>query len=467
MGARKSTRVDEWQSKPSKMRIAAMRIIWGESPITAPSVRHKKGCPRPAECCGAGEGNVWLVPSETTSDRYTVNLRTRVCTCRYWRDRRAWCKHLEAARIWKAYVLSGEKPPAAVGLEEVPNPYRQEPWYDALCAREEQIVRELARCLGRQFGVVRAEKRKNNAGRRGYALGDFLACGIVAGYLNRPSRKAIPLFAVETGLVRGDRAPSPPTLRRAMKRRAFRRAVGQAREMVAMCARDVDTVFSLDGTVMKTPLSRIHLRRLPGGKPRVTLKVLNCKVHLAVGIETFVVYGVHVVDGDENDQKGFVPTMDQFAHFVRLGAVLADAGYGKAEHFEYVGRRGGKPLIDLSDIPGRAPMEGKPYYNAALKAQQEGDEEWARAYGYRWLSESANSSFKRTVKRVIRARYEETREVEVELAVLAFSLKWLAHARAKHGIEIPWADARALSLIDEVVERCRGRRRRRTEEEAA
>ena len=33
---------------------------------------------------------------------------------------------------------------------------------------------------------------------------------------------------------------------------------------------------------------------------------------------------------------------------------------------------------------------------------------------------------------------------------------------AQGRVDIPWADTKALSLIDEVVERCRGRRLRRT-----
>jgi Transposase DDE domain/SWIM zinc finger len=461
MPANKSARVDEFKSKPSKLRIAAMRIIWGDEPITAPRARKKP------DARAATDQNVWLVPSEKTSQRYTVNLARKTCTCPYWRDRRTWCKHLEAARIWKAKVQLDEEPPVAVGLESVPNPYKQEPWYDALSAREEEIVRELARCLGAHFGVVRSENRKSNAGVPGYAVGDFLACGIVAGYLNRPSRKAIPIHAVQTSLVRGGRAPSPPALRAAMRRPALRDAARRAQRMVAMCTSKVDTVFSLDGTVMKTPLSRVHLQRAAGGKKKVLIKILNCKVHLAIGIETFVVYGVHVVDGDESDQRGFVPTMDQFVDFVRLDAVLADAGYDASNHYEYVGERGGTPYIDFSDIPGRGPMEGKGHYNRALAKWKADDDEWTQAYAHRWLSESANSSLKRTIKRVIRARYEETREVEVLMATLAFSLKWLAHARAKHGVDIPWADAKALALIDEVVERCRGRRKKRTEEEAA
>lgn len=460
MAKTKANRVDEWISKPGKKRIAAMRIVWGEDPILPPPTRGKKA----EQVRDDRKRDIWLVPSETTSKRYTINLLRRTCNCSYWRDRQEWCKHLEAGRIWRARLNGDMKAGRIAALDPVPNPYKQEPWYDSLVAREEEIVREFARCLGTHFGVVPRQKRKSNAGRPGYPLGDFLACGIVSGYLNRPSRKAIPFMAAETGLVRGEKAPSPQALRKVMQRSEYLEVARRAQRMISMCTKEIDTVFSIDATVMKTPLSCIHLKRAAGGKLVASTKILNCKVQLAIGIETFVVYGVIVTDGDASDQNALIPTMDQFVDFVRLDALLADSGYCKGAHYEYVGKRGGKPYIDFSDIKGRGPRKGMDHYNKALADWQAGAEEWTDAYAYRWLSESANSSYKRTIKRVIRARFEETREAEVVLATLAFSLKWLAHARAKFGVSVPWADAKTLRLIDEVVENCKGRRKKKPED---
>jgi transposase len=444
----KRTRPDEWSSKPSNIRRKGLEIAWGERPIVRDETKRKK------RRSDEDALNIWYVPSQSSSNSYEVNLRKKTCQCAFWKDQHVWCKHLEAARIQKAKEEYDESPDDEIELLPVANPYRQAPWYDALAEEEETLVRQLARSLGRRFPHEQTGKR----GRPRLPLGDIIACGINAAYLNRPSRKSKPLHAEE--LIQGARPPSPQTVRKAMQSTEVTAALRESIKQVALCTSKIDTSFSIDATLMKTPLSQIHYVRM-AQLQRPVLKILNCKVTYAIGVDTFIAYGIDVADGRTSDQVLFTKTMDQFQDFVRFDMVLADAGYDSEEHFKYVGEKGGKPIIAIRDLLKRQPQLNKPHFNMALKMWKAKDPAWIKGYGKRALSESGNSCLKRTVKRVIRARNEPSRENEVLFAMLAYNLMWLIRARAKHRIDIPWAAQATLDQIDQIVEDNRLKRERK------
>lgn len=69
------------------------------------------------------EGNVWIVPSQSSSKKYTVNLFIQTCTCPDFADNRRKCKHIYAAE----YALERE---SGMPLPDTPKAvkptYRQE-----------------------------------------------------------------------------------------------------------------------------------------------------------------------------------------------------------------------------------------------------------------------------------------------------------------------------------------------------
>ncbi|MGZ5095232.1 MAG: transposase [Burkholderiales bacterium] len=136
----------------------------------------------------------------------------------------------------------------------------------------------------------------------------------------------------------------------------------------------------------------------------------------------------------------------------RFDRVFADAGYYSPENYKAAHSKGAEVFIDF---PVDAQPCGFPHHDEQLAHcnanGRDGDERWNAGYRWRPLVESANSMLKRVIKRIVRARTEEARETELLLALLAHNLCQLAMARAEYGMDIPFADQRALAIIDAVI----------------
>jgi len=66
--------------------------------------REAKGLEIAARLKITRQGNVWTVPSQASSKKYSVNFFIQTCTCPDFEDNRAKCKHLYAVE----YVLQRE-----------------------------------------------------------------------------------------------------------------------------------------------------------------------------------------------------------------------------------------------------------------------------------------------------------------------------------------------------------------------
>jgi hypothetical protein len=127
------------QERPSQRRIGksassirksrALQIVFGEEPIIHVG------------------GPIYDVPSQTRCLRYSVNIERLTCECKFWRDRRVVCKHIEAVRLYQTqHKLLPEPNPG------LPNAFKNAPWYDRLKAREFDIFSLLLRSLGTALG---------------------------------------------------------------------------------------------------------------------------------------------------------------------------------------------------------------------------------------------------------------------------------------------------------------------------
>lgn len=384
---------------------------------------------------------IWEVPSQTTSRTYMVNMERRSCECEDWRGSHKECKHIVAVAIQqkKLALPDGDIRPV------VPARYQNAPWYDRLQRHEEVNFKHLLRCIG----ATTPTGDDGGVGRDPVPMGDLLICAAWASYRNRPSRKAVGDAAVLYPLLRSENAPSPDTLRKYMLSPDLERAIRAALKLTWMCARRIDTRFAVDSTYKKTPNSAIVTTRKAGGGVQVAQKVLNCKLHAAVGTRTLMVYGADVTDENVHDSPLLVPLFQQFWDLVRIDAVYADAAYSvNPENFEAIHARGGRAFLDFHVD---AKYCGSPHHDEMLRLYREDTDAWHAEYDFRPLIETVNSMIKRCIKRIVRARLEQSRRNEVLLSALVHNLVRLPHVRAAYTIDIPWADGQALDLIDKAI----------------
>jgi hypothetical protein len=377
------------------------------------------------------------VKSESEAGRsYRVTIRPRFCECAFWRDRQRACKHIEAAKLQWAQLT--KKPPEKA--DSRPS-YPNAPWYDAVAKVEYRAVRELLRCLGRLFPYL----REDGQGRPPVCYGDLLVVGGLARYHDDSSRYAIPdpPMLVRGGYLQRPYAPKASTLRDHMRTPEMNAVLWRAFFLIVEVVRRFETEFVMDATYLRTPNIELEFGR-KGEHGLVRFKSKNIKLNLAAGRRTHVLFGVVMLNENEQERTAFIETMQQFWDRVLIDIVYADAGYDTPVHYEAIAARGGVAMIDFRD--DREP-QGLPHHDEQLQRCRT-DPDWPTAYHIRNLAESVNSVFMRTIANGLRSRFPECLMNEAMLLCVVYNLIRLIHARYEFGIEIPWADERAMRIID-------------------
>lgn len=288
---------------------------------------------------------------------------------------------------------------------------------------------------------------KPKRGRPQIPVGDLVIALCLATYFNRPSRKAISGPGVEKLTVfSSERAPKPITLRLAMKSARLTRALVLAIETVSNAVRKLETHFAVDSSYFKTPNSMIHVQRRGKGV-MVLEKIRNAKLHIAVGLKTLMIVAADVSDDDAHDSPFFVKLLDQFNRRFQIDRVLADAAYDFPANYEAVHACGGEAYFDQKS---NTKLSGLPHHDEMVRMKKDDYDTYEDRYRFRSLVECANSSIKRTIKRAIRARLEESRYNELLLVCLVYNLLRLMEARIQFGIDISWADDEALDKLDAI-----------------
>jgi hypothetical protein len=408
------------RSRNERKKNKALQILWGDAPIVHIA------------------GPIYSVPSLTVGGkRYDVNVERPQCDCPDFRHTGLPCIHVWAARLFIAGVRW--KPTAEPAIK-----YKNPGWYDELKAREEPAIREMLRCLG----VLTPEpERTPGPGRNRIRMGDLLVCAGLAGYNNKASRFAIGDPKMLQGLCAG-KVPKPYTLRAAMRRTEYNAAVRVAIDRTIEAVRDLEHEFAIDSTYLKTPNSEIVTQKRFGKELEIR-KVLSAKLFLAVGTKTLVAVGSIVANDNESDQNQFVPLVQMFEKLFAIKIITADAGFNDKGHYEYVKALGARAFLDFDR---NSKPNGSPHRDEMLAMRlNEDSPEWSLGYGLRKLIETANSVLKRRIKRMIRARTELARENEILTVVLIYNLIRLLVARKKFGIELAFADAKAMAVIDAIA----------------
>ena len=201
--------------------------------------------------------------------------------------------------------------------------------------------------------------------------------------------------------------------------------------LVATSVREIGTCFAIDSSYYKTPNSSLHVHRM-GKRTRIVEKVKSAKLHLAAGVKTLMVTAVAVSIGDDHDTTYFADLLTQIARRFRIDEIMADAAYDFPVNYERVKGHGGMAYIDQKSNAKVA--ETSPHWNEMIKLRNDNFDEWNKHYGNRDLIECVNSIMKRTIKRVIRARLEVSRDYELLLDYAWFTT---FAARSKPGSRGP------------------------------
>jgi len=273
------------------------------------------------------EGNVWIIPSQTTPmKRYTVNLFIQTCTCPDFEENRGKCKHIYAAE----YALQRES-----GLQ-LPVPpkdykpkYRQE-WhaYNAAQVNEKAkfqlLLHELCKGIEEPF---------QGMGRRRTPLADVIFASAFKVYSTVSGRRFNSDLrdAHEKGYL-----TKTPSYNSMFDYFGYQMLTPYLQQLIiesSLPLKEVDWDFAADSSGFSTGLYQRWIDTKWDRSKRaygVETKTINTKdwvkVHLMCGAKTNIVTAAEVSNAHAGDSPYFKPLVETTSRNFPIQSVAADKG---------------------------------------------------------------------------------------------------------------------------------------------
>ena len=311
--------------------------------------REAKGLEIAARSKITREGNIWVVPSQTSSKRYSVNFFIQTCTCPDFDENRAKCKHIYAVE----YVLQRESNIQLPDPPKVVKPtYRQEwPAYHAAQVNEKAKFRLLLSELCK--GIE--EPIQEGAGRRRLPLSDIIFAAAFRVYSTISCRRFSTDLreAHEKGYL--SRLPSYNSI---FDYFGYEALTPYLKQLIIESSRplaEVDWDFAVDSSGFSTGCYQRwndakwgNVKTVYGEKqPNAVNRKDWVKAHLMCGVKTNIVTAVEISHAHAGDSPYFKPLVETTAENFPIHSVAADKGYSAEKNLKLVLDKGGMPYIDF------------------------------------------------------------------------------------------------------------------------
>jgi transposase len=306
-------------------------------------MRELKGLEIAARSKIAYEGGFWIVPAQTSGEKYKVTLSVEgdTCPCEDFQLHLKPCKHIHAARLVRERDHGGQNPPIDTDVVPVRPTYRQDwPAYNRAQSKEKRRVRVLLHDLCRR--LPDRERLPSKRGPKPHLTSDAVFAMAYKVYCGLSSRRFSTdlLEAHQMGFVS---KPIPGAKVTAFFEDPYFTPI--LKELIGHSARPlrvVETDFAIDST----GFASTRYERWYDHKYGVTKqKCLWVKAHVASGVKTNVVPAVRILDKDAADCPQFVPLVKETRRHFEIGEVSADKAYASLENFEAVADCGGEAFI--------------------------------------------------------------------------------------------------------------------------
>jgi transposase len=296
------------------------------------------------------EGNVWIVPSQSSSKKYTVNLFLQTCTCPDFAENRGKCKHIYAAE----YALQRESGAQLPGPPKVVKPtYKQEwPAYNAAQVNEKAKFQLLLSELCKGIETPLPE----GAGRRRQPLSDIIFASAFKVYSTVSCRRFSTDLreAYEKGYL-----SRPPSYNCIFDYFGYEMLTPYLKQLIVESSlslkEEVDWDFAVDssgfstGVYQKWAEAKWGNARIVNGEkqPAEVNRKDWVKVHLITGCKTNIVTAAEVSHAHACDSLYFRPLVETTSQNFPIQSVAADKAYSSNKNLGLVLVKGGMPYIDF------------------------------------------------------------------------------------------------------------------------
>ena len=370
-------------------------------------------------------GAKYLVPSQTSSAGYVVDVEEKTCSCPDFETRGLPCKHQFAVE----YVRREETLPdgSTVVTEAVRVTYPQDwPAYNRAQCQEEGTAKVLlaALCDGIQSLPYKG------TGRRPLPLRDVVYGATMKVYGTMSGRRSTTdiLACEEAGHI--EHAAHYNTIFRHVERPELLPLLSRLVDESAKPLAAVERRFAVDGTGFASP-TYVRWFDYKHGEDRRVQKWVKC--HAMVGTLTNVVTAATVTEGHANDCPEFTGLVERTAASgFKMEDVSADKAYLSHANLATVEKLGAVPFVPFKSNSGSTGSEAweRMYHYFSLNK-----EAFLSHYHQRSNVESTFSAIKRKFGAGVRSKTQAAQFNEVLLKCLCHNLSMLVHSIHELGVE--------------------------------
>lgn len=393
-----------------------VRNLEGEIKVRTMNTRESKGLAIAADVKPHRDTNVWIVPSQTGSKTYTVDLKAEppTCTCPDYADHRRECKHIFAAQ-YAVRREGGETLPVA---QKIVRPTYPQQWheYNLSQTREKAYFQSL---LYELCTLAEQPEKAQGRGRPAAPFCDLIyaSCIKVYGCLSGRRNQTDLDAAYTRGFL--SRSIRYNTVFKYLELESFTPYIQQLITESSLPLKAVEVDFALDSSGFSTCHYVRWFDVKHGGKEDWHDWI---KLHLMTGVKTNIVTSVEVSRRYANDSPYFKPLIERTAQNFQLREVSADKGYDSFNNRRSTLIKGAIPYI-----PFREGEKNKP--NPGNKGEL-----WRRMYHfYKYNGEEFNAHYHKrsnaeSTFQMIKARFGERLRGKTERAQINEALiKVLCH----------------------------------------
>jgi transposase len=388
------------------------------------------------------EGNVWIVPSQSSPRKYTVNLFLQTCTCPDFEDSRRKCKHIYAAE----YALARESGLLLPDAPKAVKPTYRQGWpaYNAAQVNEKAkfqlLLSEL--CKGIEAPI------QEGAGRRRQPLSDIIFASAFKVYSTVSCRRFSTDLreAYEKGYL--SKLPSYNSIFDYFGYEMMTPYVKQLIIEASLPLKEVDWDFAVDSSGFSTGVYQKwndakwgNARTVNGERQPAEVNRKDwVKVHLITGCKTNIVTAAEVSHAHAGDSPYFRTLVETTARNFPIQSVAADKAYSSNKNLGLVLVKGGMPYIDFRSNATARDKRSSSVWKRMFNFYQYNQEWFMQHYHKRSNVESTFSMIKAKFGERVRSKTERAQTNEALCKVLCHNICVVIQSIYELGIEpVFWA----------------------------
>jgi transposase len=406
----------------------------------AMEAREARGLQIAAEEKTAYDGQVWIVPSQSSSKRYTVRLDVKgaSCTCPDYESNGPKCKHIFAVEYTILRESGGEVPAPPPKQKRI---YRQE-WREYNLAQ----INEKARFIELLYELCRNVDnlpRKPGAGRTRLPLREMIFCAAFKVYSTISARRFISDLREVQRRSLISKTPHFNTIFNYLELEEMTDCLKELIVASSLPLKTVDWDFAVDSSGFSTGIYQRwndakwgNVRTVYGEKqPNIVNRKDWVKVHLMCGVKTNIVTAVEVSHAHAGDSPFFASLVETTSENFPIQSVAADKAYSSNKNLGLVLVKGGMPYIDFRSNATATDKRSSSVWKRMLHFYQYNQDWFMQHYHKHSNVESTFSMIKAKFGERVRSKTERAQVNEVLCKALCHNICCVIQSIYELGID--------------------------------